>query len=274
MIKNIKLNKVNMLIFALCFLVAMYLLIADNNSGLLPLETKPQQRMKILPDFSKILDVQEKKETFFTTLYPIIQEENKHVLKLRDNISTLKSVPLESLTEKQKTWLLKVSTYYKLDIEVIDKSAFNKLLKRVDYVPPSLALTQAAIESGWGTSRFSKLGNNIFGQWCFSKGCGIVPSSRDAGKGHEVSTFATVNKSVRSYIRNLNTHPSYTELRTKRALLREKNEPFTGVALAKTLTKYSEEGAHYVEKVSKFINQNKLQRFTKEFERSLVVTAD
>jgi Bax protein len=163
-----------------------------------------------------------------------------------------------------------VAEHYKVKAKLGDEDFFSELLVRVDYLPPSLALTQAAIESGWGSSRFSKQGNNLFGQWCFSKGCGIVPSSRDSDKDHEVAKFKTVNDSVRAYLRNLNTNFSYESLREKRANIRQNNGAITGTELAKTLLKYSEEGAYYVQKVTKFINQNKLQRFTAQFEQSLL----
>ena len=268
---NIKLKTPILFLLTLFTMVFSYRFITGDNTALMlsKAEAKVPESMKKLPDFSKILDVKEKKEAFFTTLYPIIQAENNHVLQLRKLIKMLKGIPLAKLSEKQRSWLLNVSKNYKLENELIDDNTFDELLKRVDYVPPSLALTQAAIESGWGASRFSKQGNNLFGQWCFSPGCGMVPSSRDSDKGHEVAKFATVNNSVRSYILNLNSHDSYAELRQNRALLREKQASFTGVTLAKSLTEYSEEGSHYVAKVTEFINHNNLQRFTTEFERSL-----
>tara|TARA_R110001583_G_C5594989_1_gene404061 strand:- start:396 stop:1217 length:822 start_codon:yes stop_codon:yes gene_type:complete len=263
------------LLFLFTLVFSYRFITGDNTALLLPkAEAKVPESMKSLPDFSKILDVKEKKEAFFSTLYPIIQVENNHVLQLRKRINMLKGIPIAKLSEKQRAWLLNVSKNYKLDNEFIDNETFVELLKRVDYVPPSLALTQAAIESGWGASRFSKQGNNLFGQWCFSRGCGMVPSSRDSDKAHEVAKFKTVNNSVRSYILNLNSHDSYAELRQKRALLREKQASFTGITLATSLTEYSEEGKDYVTKVTKFINHNNLQRFTTEFERSLMVITD
>ena len=152
----------------------------------------------------------------------IIQAENNHVLQLRKLIVMLKDIPVKKLSAKQQAWLLSVSKKYKLENQYINNNIFEELLKRVDYVPPSLALTQAAIESGWGSSRFARQGNNLFGQWCFSSGCGMVPSLRESGKGHEVAKFDTVNLAVRSYILNLNSHESYTELRENRADLRDK----------------------------------------------------
>lgn len=237
-------------------------------------EASSEHRLKKLPNFSEIADVKTKKQTFFETMYPIIEEENQHVLKLRKLIIKLKALPIEELTNGQKTWISKIAKYYRIKTEKIDSAMFDELLKRVDFVPPSLALTQAAIESGWGTSRFSRQANNIFGQWCFTKGCGVVPSSRDAGKTHEVAKFASVNNAVRAYIRNLNTNDSYSSLRDERARLRQKGEAITGVALAQTLIKYSEEGTHYIAKVTKFINQNKLQRFNTQFEKSITVAGN
>lgn len=258
------------------FLCALFIftfigsIISGEHSALLfpKAEAKVNSNMKSLPDFSKIIDVKEKKEAFFETLYPIIQAENNHVLQLRKLINMLKSVPVAKLSAKQQTWLLNISKNYKVENEYIDDDTFEELLKRVDYVPPSLALTQAAIESGWGTSRFAKQGNNLFGQWCFSPGCGMEPALRESGKGHEVARFDSINMAVRSYILNLNTHDSYKGLRESRAMLREKEASFTGTSLAKTLTEYSEEGHHYVAKLIAFIQQNKLQRFTTAFENT------
>ena len=138
-----------------------------NNSTLLLSNVYAQTNIGIkkLPDFSKISNVNEKKEAFFSTLYPIIQAENNHVLQLRKLIVMLKDIPVKKLSAKQQAWLLSVSKKYKLENQYINNNIFEELLKRVDYVPPSLALTQAAIESGWGSSRFARQGNNLFGQW-------------------------------------------------------------------------------------------------------------
>jgi len=237
------------------------------------IEASPDTTLSQLPDFSTFKDVKEKKEAFFTTLYPIIEEENKQIIKVRNAIINLQALPFESLEPKQLAWIEKVRDYYKVDNESVSQDTFTDLLKRVDVIPPSLALTQAAIESGWGSSRFSRQGNNLFGQWCFTKGCGMVPSARDDDKAHEVAEFGSVNKSVRAYLKNLNTHSAYQTLRDKRAAIRNDSKKLTGISLAQTLTEYSEEREKYIAKVSRFINQNKLQRFTQQFEQSLVAEA-
>ena len=271
--KNNKLSKPVVLLGLFVIIVFGYLLLSeksDSPDGLPGVVALTQDKMVKLPDFSKYADVNEKKEAFFTTLYPILEFENKHILKVRQSLLTLQKTNTAALTTSEHEWLVEVAEHYKITAKPADKDFFAKLLLRVDYLPPSLALTQAAIESGWGSSRFSKKGNNLFGQWCFEKGCGIVPNSRDSGKAHEVAKFKTVNDSVRAYLRNLNTNFSYESLRVMRANIRQKNAAITGTELAKTLLKYSEEGAHYVQKVTKFINQNKLQRFTAQFEQSLL----
>lgn len=238
-----------------------------SNPLLIDIKNKPNETLKSLPDFSKIENVKEKKKLFFATLYPIIEEENNHVLALRNSVKTLKYKAV--LDEDETQWLIDLANFFKLKNEKVNKQFYSELLNRIDFISPSLALTQAAIESGWGTSRFSKQGSNIFGQWCFKKGCGMVPSSRSQGKGHEVATFSSVNASVGAYLRNLNSNQAYTNLRNIRKELRVNQEPTSGIALAKGLLKYSEEGAHYVEKVSDFIRHNNLEKYDILFEEQL-----
>lgn len=213
-----------------------------------------------LPDFAKLANVQQKKTSFFAYLSPIIELENTHVLIIRERLKLLGSQEFKHLTTTQKLWLFELATYYKIKHkEQFDVDAYKQLLKRVDTIPVSLGLTQAALESAWGTSRFAKQGNNLFGQWCFVKGCGIVPSARSVGKSHEVAKFERVNESVHAYIHNLNTHPSYEYLRQTRLESRQKNIPVTGQLLAQTLAKYSEEGDQYVEKITRFLDGNNLE---------------
>ena len=147
------------------------------------------------------------------------------------------------------------------NFSIDDDDSWQALLKRVDVIPPSLVLAQAANESAWGTSRFAKSGFNYFGQWCFKKGCGIVPGKRDAGKEHEVAAFSSPRKSVGSYIRNLNSHPAYQSLRSIRIQLRSENKAITGIALAGGLSEYSARGSEYVEELRSIIRYNKLAKY-------------
>jgi Bax protein len=234
----------------------------DENVILPPLEGSITNPITSLPDFSAIQDVKQKKQTFFALLYPIVQQENAHILTLRESIEKLYEKAPAELSTNETNWLLEVGEYYQLPVKEVDADLFDYLMRRVDFIPPSLALSQAAIESGWGTSRFSTSANNLFGAWCFEPGCGIVPSSREAGLDHEVATFETVNESVRSYLHSLNTRQPYTELRQVREEKRQNGEPIKGIELAAGLAEYSAEGEQYVTKLSRFIQQNKLQRFT------------
>ena len=202
---DISKQKKSIFVAGLVLLMLVIYLISTREDPALPnIEPSFSNKISKLPDFSEIADVREKKETFFNTLYPAIEQENQHVLKVRAALEDLQTVPFEALEEDQLEWISNTAEYFRIKDEEVSKDTLDELLERVDIIPPSLALTQAAIESGWGSSRFSRQGNNIFGQWCFTKGCGMVPSSRDAGKDHEVAEFSSVNAAIRAYIRNLN----------------------------------------------------------------------
>ncbi|WP_172408431.1 glucosaminidase domain-containing protein [Marinobacter sp. es.048] len=127
--------------------------------------------------------------------------------------------------------------------------------------PPSLALAQAANESAWGTSGFAREGNNFFGQWCFEKGCGLVPGERPAGRDYEVEVFASAEESLHAYMRNLNRHDAYSKLRSIREDLRNKGETVTGEALAQGLGDYSAQGDEHVSLVLTLISNNNLTRY-------------
>jgi len=122
-------------------------------------------------------------------------------------------------------------------------------------------LAQSANESAWGTSRFATKGNNFFGQWCFRKGCGLVPESRDTDADHEVRKFHDARESVFAYIDNLNSNAAYRKLRESRAKLRQEKAPITGLALVHGLIHYSQRGMAYVQEIEGLINYNKLWRF-------------
>lgn len=141
----------------------------------------------------------------------------------------------------------------------------KELVRRVDVIPTSLVLAQAANESAWGTSRFAREGNNIFGQWCFDEGCGLVPNRRGEDASHEVRAFASVEAAVRAYFRNLNTHPSYEDLRTLRASMRMQGLPLNSMVLARGLTRYSERGMDYVEELQDMIRINELRERDRVF---------
>ncbi|MFO8032494.1 MAG: glucosaminidase domain-containing protein [Desulfohalobiaceae bacterium] len=212
-----------------------------------------------LPDFSQYQDVEKKKRAFFDFLRPIVQAQNLEVLKERAYVlSQWKRFQKgEKLTEKDQERLRKLAKTYRVDAEYTDgKEFFRKMLMHIDKIPVSLALIQAAKESGWGTSYFARKGNNLFGQWCFKQGCGMVPRQRPEGASYEVQTFKDVSESVRLYIQNLHCHPAYQELRVQRYRMRLAGKEPDAQLMAKGLENYSQIGMKYVKTVQKMIRGN------------------
>lgn len=216
-----------------------------------------------LPNFADFATTQERKAAFFDYLFPRAALANQRVLSLRQRVETLAAK--QTLTAEDGAFLAQEAERLRIDAPVGSKELFEKLIRRLDIIPPSLVLAQAANESAWGTSRFARQGNNLFGQWCFSQGCGMVPSGRVDGARHEVASFETPYQSVRSYIANLNRHPSYQELRMDRAQLRAQNQPLSGQALAPGLHAYSARGNAYIDEIIDMMRFNQLQRYDRHF---------
>lgn len=215
------------------------------------------------PDFAAITDVKERKKAFFDYLTPFVNEKNNLILKDRERLNTLLNSN-KKLSAKNKKWISSLRQNHKLKkLESYTKEDIKALLNRLDIIPVSLVLAQAANESAWGTSRFATQGNNYFGQWCFRKGCGLVPESRNEDADHEVRKFNDARESVFAYIDNLNTNRAYKKLRATRAQLRQNKEIATGLALVHGLEHYSERGQAYVEEIEGLINYNKLWRFNR-----------
>ncbi len=213
---------------------------------------------KVVPDFGDIYNVRERKFAFFSYLLPAIQAENEHILSLRATLQRLHQKVLkgQALTAKESKWIGELSEYYRVETDDRTK-LFNTLLRRVDIVPETLVLIQAANESGWGTSRFAQSARNFFGQWCWTDGCGIVPGERPDGESYEVRLFDSMEASVKSYIRNLNTHFAYQELRSIRSRLRLNEEPITAVPLTAGLVSYSTRGEDYITELQQMIRVNR-----------------
>jgi Bax protein len=212
-----------------------------------------------LPNFKSYRNIEKRKQEFFSFLKPFILQENARLLEKRERLLQLDAVRQSnrhfSLVEQD--WLELLCMEFKLGaFEMESENTWSKLMVRVDMIPVSLALVQAATESGWGTSRFAREGNNLFGQWCFSPGCGMVPDNRSAGASHEVAIFNSINAAVRSYCRNLNTGYVYRDLREMRYELRRNEQPVSGYELARGLTRYSENGEHYVKLIRSMIRDN------------------
>lgn len=223
------------------------------------------------------VQIKSKKKKFFAQLIGPAKIENAAIEKHREVLEKILSRidDAAQLNPANHRGLSALLEHYRLNDSGLDgPQLLAELQKRVDIIPVSLILAQAANESAWGTSRFAKEGNNYFGQWCFVEGCGIVPAGRDDGNVHEVARFDSVSDSVRSYIRNLNTHPAYEHFRELRAQLRRENKPLTGVALADGLVLYSQRGQHYVDVLKAMIRVNKLGEYDEEVSAIDVATAD
>lgn len=227
-------------------------------AGLPPVEAPLSTRTRKVPDFAAIDDIGERKRTFFSFLLPAIEEENARILAQRQHLQRMQE-KVESeltLTANEQRWLDEMLAYYRVDASDTDEQ-FSTLLRRADIVPQTLVLIQAANESGWGTSRFARDARNFFGQWCWSEGCGIVPGARGAGQTHEVRSFDSMEASVKSFIRNLNTHFAYVDLRGIRESIRNDDETIAATQLTPGLLSYSERGEEYILELNQMIRVNR-----------------
>lgn len=227
---------------------------------LTPLDLPEIDPLEQLPDLSEIRHVPWLKAAFFELLTPLVVAENQRIQWQREQLQ-LARLHLESgmvLLPQDSLLLDEILAEYGLVLPETDAD-WERVLRRIDQVPADLVLMQAANESGWGRSRFAQEGNNLFGQWCFSAGCGLVPERRIDGFNHEVRRFDTVQDSVRAYMRNINTHRAYAGLRRLRAELQEEAEELTGYLLAAGLLSYSERGEAYVQEVRAMLRDNQTQ---------------
>ncbi|MDG6773044.1 glucosaminidase domain-containing protein [Thiomicrorhabdus sp. ZW0627] len=207
------------------------------------------------PDFANIKDVKLKKQLFFEYLTPYIQQANEAILKER---AFIQSLNFNRLNKKQRKEVRLLMQKYRIEPQYLTQQTQETLLKRIDIIPNSMALAQAANESSWGTSRFAIQANNYFGQWCFKKGCGLVPLRRPEGQYHEVKKFASPLESVQSYMLMLNNRPAFKTLRDLRQQARKANNSVNGILLAQGLESYSALKARYVEIISSMIRTNQL----------------
>lgn len=199
---------------------------------------------------TNLKDAEDKKKRFFDFMRPIINDENNRVLLLRESLLAAKK------NNYRKAFVRRTAEDYGLQWDTSNEN-WEKLLQHVDAVALELALAQSANESAWGQSRFAQEGNNFFGQWCYKKGCGMIPDDRDHGTYHEVSRFKNVNSSVRSYIRNINTGPAYETLRDVRKKNRAAGNNPDAEAQAGGLLKYSQRGERYVKEIRSMIRINR-----------------
>ena len=210
--------------------------------------------LTLLPQEIKMIeDTKKRKNLFIQIVLPLIIKENNNIRLDRKTLFNIINKSNNTLVEKQ--WLEKKYKQYG-----INSRDLSTLKIRMDEIPVSLAIAQAAKETGWGTSRFAQEGNALFGQWTWS-GEGLKPKDAEEGQGHKVMKFNVLQASVRAYQRNLNTHSTYKNFRKARAESRDLNRPLDSIELSKYLNKYAETGNQYVEVLQKIIEQNKLKDF-------------
>lgn len=207
-----------------------------------------------VPDFAAFNDATAKKTAFFNYLQPAFDTVTAEVLAERALLTKWQAKV--ALTAQDQAQLQDMASMYKVTANN-DHALINTLLLHVDVIPEELVFSQSANETAWGTSRFAKLGHNFFGQWCFSKGCGIVPNQREQGAAHEVASFDSIEESVRSYFRNINRNQSYLLLREIRSELRKNGDAINACALAAGLINYSERKEAYITEVRAMIRHNR-----------------
>ncbi|HEY0922288.1 glucosaminidase domain-containing protein [Rheinheimera pacifica] len=221
--------------------------------------TQPLPAFKGLPDFNRIADTTERKRSFFNYLRPYVKRENARLRALRQQLLEIQDKKQKHLRMSVEEYAFLYSLYdeFRMEVTETDENMLEELLRRVDVIPESLVLMQAANESAWGTSRFAVEGYNFFGQWCFREGCGLVPQSRLEGQTHEVTKFDSPAASINSYFYNLNAFHTYEPLRAIRARLRHEGKPVRGETLAAGLGAYSERGEEYIAEISGMIRFNR-----------------
>ncbi len=227
---------------------------------------KPIYFTQFPKDLDEIKDTKLKKETFIKIVLPLVVAENDKIL---DDKIKLKRITSKKMTsDKEKSWLRLKLREYK-----VKNSDMAELNKRMDIIPVSIALAQAAKESGWGTSRFALEGNAIFGQWTWT-GQGIEPLNKGKNEGHKILRFPILRASVKAYKNNLNTHRGYSEFREKRYSIRKRNKSIRGLDLTDTLDKYAQTGKEYTDILEQIIKQNDLSDFEKVQLTNSVVKKD
>jgi len=207
--------------------------------------------------YYKINNIKQQKEAFVEILLPLIQTENQKIKKLREQIINTFNDPFYLLNKKKITFLLQIAKKYK--IKTLNKDEF---LKKIDTIPPSLALSQAAIESGWGKSRFVKEANNIFGHWTYSNK-GLKPKSKHEHItiDYSIRIFPSLEDSIKAYMRNLNTNLAYKDFRELRYQYKKDNKKFTGLIAADTMINYSQKKEEYIKLLKKLIKSHNWEMY-------------
>ena len=216
-------------------------------------KVKPIYLTKLPKDLKTLGDTKTKRELFIKIVLPLILDVNKQITDDRKKLFKILGKNFNTVGER--VWLNRRFKQYK-----IEDHDLAKLKMRMDTIPVSMALAQAANESGWGTSRFALEGNALFGQWTWSKK-GISPKNKDPNQGHKILQFQILKASVTAYKNNLNTHNAYKEFREVRANLRQENKKIIGLDLTQYIKNYAAIGEKYVAIIEDIIERNSLTDF-------------
>jgi Bax protein len=230
-------------------------------SGVRTVGVVPRIAVENLPrDLGKILPVEQRKSLFILALLPLVLHANEAIMVDRTRLLSLAPIPLKTWSGPDQMWLGKMAVAYKSqDLEGAE--LIDELIRRIDIVPTSLSVAQAAEESGWGTSRFAIEGNAIFGQWTTSEAHGLRPSGADKDFKYFVRAFDGPEKSVAAYMRNLNTHDAYVSFRNRRKVQRDQTGKLDSFGLANTMLSYSERGKKYVASIRTIMETNMLTEY-------------
>lgn len=213
----------------------------------------------LVPDFAAIDHTPDRKQAFVDFIRPMVDYHNLRLGAQRREILKWQRLLVQGvkLDAAQQQTMYHLAKHYRVAYDDVPPlEVVEALLRRVDLVPASMVLAQAATESGWGTSHFAVAGNNLFGIWCYQPGCGIVPRRRSPQAHHEVAAYVSPADSVGAYFHILNTHSAYRPFRDQREALRAARQPLSGLSLAAGLIRYSERGDEYVEQIRQMIRQN------------------
>lgn len=205
-------------------------------------------------DFKNTKDIKKKKSIFIRLMIPLIIAEQKNIRQKRIIAQLILNNTKQLVNPDAIAWFNRAKKEYNVNSNQPFSQQKFELIKRLDELPLTLILAQAAIESAWGTSRFAIEGNSLFGQWTFSGVDGLTPKDRDTDKSHQVKAFPTLQESIRSYLKNINRNNAYKELRDLRENMRRNKEKLDAHKLAAGLHRYSQKGTEYVKIIRRLLN--------------------
>ena len=215
-------------------------------------------------DLSALVSSEQRKALFIQALLPLVLQANEGILLQRERLIAVSAILDTERSYAEKMWLLQLAERYKTE-----PGELEELLRRVDVVPPSLALAQAAVESGWGTSRFAQEANAVFGQWTYEPSQGLAPADATENDRHYVRAFEGLAASVSGYLINLNSHFAYASFRNRRKIMRDQIGDLDPFGLANTLLYYSEQRGEYVTAIRLIIERNQLTDYDRARLRDL-----